>query len=51
MFNHFTGTFKKSSPVLDTDKISKCCYFYDQIKQNIPYRKGELFRCNATQPL
>lgn len=33
MFNHFTGAFKKSSPVLDTDKISKCCRFYDQIKQ------------------
>lgn len=51
MFNHFTGTFKKSSPVLDTDKISKCRYFYDQIKQRKTFlrEKGsylDVMQCN-----
>lgn len=51
MFNHFTGAFKKSSPVLDTDKISKCCCFYDQIKQRKMFlrEKGsylDVMQCN-----
>lgn len=52
MFNHFTGTFKKSSPVLDTDKISKCRYFYDQIKQRKTFlREKGSYLGNAMQPL